>query len=279
MAQLNSDRRFLTLDEIHAVELGLLLKFDAFCEEYGLRYSLAGGTLLGAVRHKGFIPWDDDIDLCMPRPDWDRLVQIAQEDAIPEETGFEARPFFMTELPDTPLLKVIDPHWMVQAEAENEETNLWLDVIPVDGLPSDERDLSRLYSKARVLRKTLMIGTSTAESGHSRARRAFKYIAGPVLRAFNAVKYLGRALDVLARKIPYGSTPYVGVLTWGLYGTGERVPLAGFEKVVGLEFEGREFSCMSCWDEYLSGIYGDYMQLPPEDQRVTHGMKVWKVNY
>lgn len=278
MAQLNSDRQFLTLDEIHAVELSLLLKFDAFCKDYGLRYSLAGGTLLGAVRHKGFIPWDDDIDLCMPRPDWDRLVQIAQKDAIPKETGFEARPFFMTELSDTPLLKVVDPHWMVQAEAENEETNLWLDVIPVDGLPSDERDLSRLYSKARVLRKSLMIGTSTAESGHSRARRAFKYITGPVLRAFNAVKYLGRALDVLARKIPYGSTPYVGVLTWGLYGTGERVPLAGFEKMVGLEFEGREFSCMSCWDEYLSGIYGDYMQLPPEDQRVTHGMKVWKAN-
>lgn len=88
MAQLNSDRRFLTLDEIHAVELSLLLKFDAFCKDHGLRYSLAGGTLLGAVRHKGFIPWDDDIDLCMPRPDWDRLVQIAQEDAIPEETGF-----------------------------------------------------------------------------------------------------------------------------------------------------------------------------------------------
>lgn len=278
MAQLNNDRQFLTLDEIHAVELSLLLKFDAFCKDHGLRYSLAGGTLLGAVRHKGFIPWDDDIDLCMPRPDWDRLVQIAQEDAIPKETGFEARPFFMTELSDTPLLKIVDPRWMVQAEAENEETNLWLDVIPVDGLPSDERDLSHLYSKARVLRKTLMIGTSTAESGHSRARRAFKYIAGPVLRAFNAVKYLGRALDVLARKIPYGSTPYVGVLTWGLYGTGERVPLAGFEKVVELEFEGHEFSCMSCWDEYLSGIYGDYMRLPPEDQRVTHGMKVWKAN-
>lgn len=72
-------REYLSLEEIQGEELKLLLAFDAFCSRHGLRYSLAGGTLLGAVRHKGFIPWDDDVDLCMARPDWDRLVSLRRE--------------------------------------------------------------------------------------------------------------------------------------------------------------------------------------------------------
>ena len=70
---MDEERTYLTLDEVHEELLNLLLRFDAFCKEHNLRYSLDSGTLLGAVRHKGFIPWDDDIDLNMPRPDYDRL--------------------------------------------------------------------------------------------------------------------------------------------------------------------------------------------------------------
>lgn len=276
MSSHDTEHAYLTLDQIRAEELETLVDFDEFCNEHGLRYSLAGGTLLGAVRHKGFIPWDDDIDICMPRPDWDMLIQLLQDDS--KATRLEAMPYPGTELYKTPLLKVVDPRIAVQAEAENEQTYLWLDVFPVDGLPSDEKELARLFSKALTIRKTLMVAATTAESGHSRARRAFKYVMGPVLRALHAVSHCGRLLDKLARDLPYGSTPFVGVLTWGLYGVGERVSFAGFEKTVKLEFEGKEFSCMSCWDEYLSGIYGDYMQLPPEDQRITHGMKAWKVD-
>lgn len=69
----------LSIEELHQKELELLEAFDAFCSEHGLRYSLTAGTLLGAIRHKGFIPWDDDIDVCMPRPDYDRLATLAGE--------------------------------------------------------------------------------------------------------------------------------------------------------------------------------------------------------
>lgn len=74
-----NDNTLLSLDEVHRELLKILVRFDVFCKEHELRYSLSGGTLLGAVRHKGFIPWDDDIDLNVPRPDWDKLVSLRDE--------------------------------------------------------------------------------------------------------------------------------------------------------------------------------------------------------
>ncbi len=269
--------KFLSLDEIHEEEIKLLLAFDAFCKDFDIRYSLAGGTLLGAIRHKGFIPWDDDIDLSVPRPDWDKLISL--RDIFKDETGFEISPAFGSSINATPFIKVINPHIAVQEEGKRDESFLWLDVIPLDGLPASDPEVLRIYKRALFLRKTHAIAVSTADSGSNGPRRLFKHIFGPVLRAFKTQRLVESVLNNFARRTPYGSTCYIGAITWGLYGAGERMPLCDYEKTVLLDFEGHKFSCMSCWDEYLSGIYGDYMQLPPEDQRVTHGLKAWVVDF
>lgn len=271
-----NDNMFLSLDEVHAELLKVLVRFDTFCKEHEVRYSLAGGTLLGAVRHKGFIPWDDDIDLNVPRPDWDRLVSMRDE--LKHDTGLEVIPFFGSDIDATPFIKVIDSHIAVQSESEREPSYLWVDVFPVDGLPESLQKTKRVYKQALFIRKSLAIAVSTAESGHSAPRRIFKKAMGPVLRAVNAQRFLGAKLDSFSRKIPFGSTPYVGGVAWGMYGAGERVSLGGFERLVSLEFEGFAFSCMSCWDEYLTGLYGDYMQLPPVEKRATHEMRAWYVD-
>ena len=98
-------------------------------------------------------------------------------------------------------------------------------------------------------------------------------------RAFPLGKSYARKLDALARSVPYGSTGYVGVLTWGLYGVGERMAIEAFENKVDVEFEGHALPAMSCWKEYLTSIYGDYMQLPPEEERKTHRFEAWKIEH
>lgn len=277
MAEATEDgREYLTLEEIQDEELKMLLGFDAFCGRHGLRYSLAGGTLLGAVRHKGFIPWDDDVDVCMARPDWDQLISLESE--LEDELGLVVAPYTGTDMGATPFVKIVNRAIAVQAGAEEGRSFLWLDVFPVDGLPADGHEVEGIYKRAAHTRSALFVATSTAASGHSVPRRVVKAFAGPLLRAVHAEKFFGARLDGIARMTPYGSTPFVGAITWGLYGTGERMPLEGFERQETVAFGGHELPCMSCWHEYLTGLYGDYMQLPPEDQRVTHEMKAWRVN-
>lgn len=269
-------REYLTLEEVKREELLMLLKFQRFCNEHSLRFSLAGGTLLGAVRHGGFIPWDDDIDLCMPRPDWDRLIALSDEYEV--ETGEVIGSYPGSNLENTPFIKVLSKEIMVHAEKEYESTMLWLDVFPVDGLPDEECAIEKAYSRADSVRSLVMAASSTAASGRNAARRLAKTVLCPVLRVPAIRSLLCGRLDAHARSVAYGTTKTVGAVTWGLYGAGEAMPLEAFEDQATVEFEGHKLPCMSCWHAYLTGIYGDYMKLPPEDKRVAHGMKAWRVD-
>ena len=137
--------KYLTLAELQGELLKLLLRFDAFCKERGLRYSLDSGTLLGAVRHKGFIPWNDDVDVDMPRPDYERLMAFEKE--LPEglhlvNANNSIFPYGFCKL-CTDEIRAQEPSY----DGVMVET-LWIDIFPIDGVPSDRRE--RQKSRRRV---------------------------------------------------------------------------------------------------------------------------------
>ena len=266
-------RRYLSGDEIKAGELRMLVALDEFCRNRGLVCLLIGGTLLGAVRHQGFIPWDDDIDVGMPRPQFDRLVSMGEE--LCEETGLELRGYAGVPLDKAPLVKLCDPGIHVREASAVSDGWLWVDVMPIDGLPADDAELEVAYRGARRLQRLLMALNSTARSSGSKARAVAKLLMRPLGRVPWFNRTVAGQLDGLGRRVPYGSTPYAGVLTWGMYGVGERCPLEGIERPITVTFEGREFLAASCWDEYLTGIYGDYMIPPSEGARKSHGLVAW----
>ena len=253
----------------------MLRAFNAFCDAMGLEYTLAGGTLLGAVRHKGFIPWDDDIDVSMGRPCYDEFLSKRKE--FEAETEYRVVPFRGTEIDVTPYFKVINPSIMVKADIAEESENLWIDVFPVDALPTTDVDLRKTYKKAARLRKAIILAGVKPESGTTFAKQLAKRALQAPLSPPGVVRRQSLRLDSLARAVPYGSTPYVGGVTWGLYGIGEKVSLKGFENHVYFPFEGQDFPCMSCWDEYLTGLYGEYMQLSPFEKRRGHDVVAWRI--
>ena len=259
----------LTSEEIKERELNLLTVFDAFCRENHLRYSLCGGSLLGAIRHKGFIPWDDDIDVLMPRPDYDAFFRLAKE-----KKAFKTGNFSDCTSP-CPFVRLFDADTIVEREysATTDAAHLWIDVFPMDGLPADDEELARLFKKSRFLRHMLVFSDARFGTGASFKSRVVKMLSYLPTRLVGRYRWAAM-IDKNARTLAWDSGDYVGGLAWG-YGPCERVLRSEAETYVDIPFEGRTFKAFSCWDTYLSQLYGDYMVPPPEGKRGNHKMKVW----
>ncbi len=144
----------LNLDEIKKIEFEILIAFDTVCKEHNLRYGLSGGTLLGAIRHGGFIPWDDDIDVVMPRPDYERLIDISNK-------VFNDRLFFSTPKTDYNTVHAYGKLYDMRTEliefpdSKRLKSHVYIDVFPLDGLPNDANKNCKHRKKVRKRMLTL----------------------------------------------------------------------------------------------------------------------------
>jgi lipopolysaccharide cholinephosphotransferase len=258
----------LTSEEIKQYELDILLDIQRFCEEYSLKFYLSGGTLLGAIRHHGFIPWDDDIDICMPRPDYIKFVHNYNSDK-----GFYIKSDILQNW-DAPCSKVLNPLTVVKSHISENETGLWVDVFPVDGLPADIREVEKIYKKCDFYRKLYWNGHAKLGTGNSALHRYSKYVLKPLINIYGCAR-ISAKIERIAQKYAYETSDYVGTITWGIYGVGERMLKKEFVKEVNVTFEKHQFPAFSCWDSYLRGLYHDYMKLPPIEERKDHNMDVY----
>lgn len=241
--------------------IGNLEAIDRVCREHHLRYYLWAGTMLGAIRHKGFIPWDDDMDIAMPRPDYDRLVAHWREwlpqpyEFISHETDASyPYPFGKIEDASTTVLERPDFKFL---------EGVYVDVFPIDGVPSDEKERRRHFKKYKFWRHLLFL----------RGRNPFKHGHGPrswfpwLLHQVFSLQDLQDHVKRLMTKYDYDQSDYVADYDDGLCGVVKK-EILGVPCTYG--FEGRQFMGVEHPDEYLSQKYGDYMQLPPKEKQVQH---------
>lgn len=266
-------REITDLNEIKRIELSILLQVDKICREQGFRYWLCGGTLLGAVRHKGFIPWDDDIDIFMPRQDYNKFIEYCNNSEISFNLFSHETNSYYHNL----YAKVCAANTLVK---ENNyklpDTGVWVDIFPIDGL-GNSFDEARKVVKSAEFKRNLLKAALWRKYFIGKTK-SVKYVVGRFLLFFvgkfvNRKKLIER-IEKIYVKNDFDKMKYCGAVC-GAYGEREIIDRKIFDEDVEIEFEGHLFKAPIGWNEYLSSIYGDYMQLPPEEKRVRHEFKAF----
>jgi lipopolysaccharide cholinephosphotransferase len=255
----------LTPDELRRVQVDILRTIDQFCREQGITYYLAFGTLLGAVRHGGYIPWDDDIDLMMLRTDYVTFIET-----FPGTPSAEGLSLGAPETRDDwpfPYAKVSDDRTQMQEESDVAvPLGVNVDVFPVDGCPqrSTMRRLQRV--ELSVFRSLLTLKSLTPRPGRAWHRRLVTLLTKPLTRLVTT-RWLVERFTNSARRYRTDVSDHVGVrigsFDWS-------VPRAALATPVAVEFEGGSYLAPHDTHLVLTTLYGDYMALPPEAERVSH---------
>ena len=265
------------LYKLQEVNLQMIRLFDAICREEGLTYYAVGGTLLGAVRHHGFIPWDDDVDLCMPRPDYQKFVRLGPA-WMP--AGYRLRTIGLNDEYRTYIAKIEDLNvsflrdYYARGGIVQKKINAWIDIMPIDGAPEDEAELAAHVQRIRRCKQLLSLSMMDRCMGVHKNRsdkERFVIKAGLATGLYKLVdsKRAYKNLVKECRRYPYATAPMLGN-SYGIYDQKEYVPRAVFGTPIRLAFEDMAIASPADPDAYLRHVYGDYMTLPPENEREGH---------
>lgn len=264
----------LSQNEIRQIEFELLKKFDTFCKENSIHYFLSNGTLLGAIKYKGFIPWDDDIDVLVPRVDYEKLLSLYRDDKRYKLFAFEKDSKYRF-----PFAKLCDLD--TQKEEKNTDNGVKLgvdiDIFPLDAWENDlklaHREVRRINKKMFYLGLTKLCWADS----ENQVKRAVKRVAMIFFKIIGS-KYFIKSIIKDCIKDEKKDSPYLGCKSWCIYGKREIIPANVFAENIEVEFEGKLFPAPIGYDAYLRSIYGDYEKDPPlEKQKTHHSFEAYKL--
>ena len=269
----------LTLRETQLAEFDILCKTIDFLDEHHLRYMLAYGTLIGTIRHKGFIPWDDDIDVLMPREDYEKLKQLVHEGKfvsdkyifrLPGDKGYQY-----------PFIKAGSKEYLAVDEtfADGLTQYLWVDFFPLDHYPEDKKKCDRFSCMLLFRMRTLQFNTKKFSRMHSFKAKLFWCYSKCIVKCLGGYQQYAKRIDQIAFK--WGNkNQNTNKIAQGVWAEGHDFynveTLLPPQKDENYPFEGKVFNIPADWDTALRMVYKDYMKLPPVEKRPTHGITVYR---
>ncbi len=257
----------IDIEECHKLLLQIATVFDQICHKYDIPYYMLGGTMLGAIRHKGFIPWDDDMDFGIPRPYFTRFQKIVQAE-LPDNYVLhfpQQRGYIKIKLKGSLLVEKI-----FDQDDELSNSGIAIDIFPLDG--ADNSTLKGfLHTKCIFCLLRIQEGRFCSLSIRSGLKKVVAYV---IKRLPIDDMKLARYIDLLMQKKTYEGSQMVA----NFYGHWRDREI--FDKKIFLQtshycFEGLQLSGVSRYDVYLTSLYGDYMQLPPKSAQLVHADEMY----
>ena len=253
-------KKEIEIQELKDLQLKILLDVDEFCRTNNIRYWLCGGTLIGAIRHQGYIPWDDDIDISMPRPDFDKFVNNYDN----HSPAYRVEAYKHTKNYPYLFAKVIDNRTILeQKDVHIKQLGVCIDIFPVDAVGADGNQI-RQFSHYNFI-----LGYKRLYFWKASLSQKMKAILVRMFSIFLSEEQILSRMNRICRQLPYDKSKYLAVIC-GVYAMKEIVDRDIYENVEYKTFEGYQLPVPIGYHQYLTQLYGDYMTLPPEDKRITH---------
>lgn len=259
------EKRPLTFEDKKGLSIQILHEVDDFCAKNNIKYSLAYGTLLGAIRHKGFIPWDDDVDIMMLRPDYERFVSHFNHDVTKmfSVASYETDGNF-----HFPMAK-ISCNVTTNEELGFDRYGYAIDVFPIDKFPAGEKELKSVIKKKSMYWNLMALKTMKWNKVRS-LRKNLIMSASKAFVKFIPYSLIHKTMRRDISKYEQLRSNYLLGCFYTPYGERDIFPKDFFDTYIPVAYENSSFPVVKEYDKYLTSVYGDYMQLPPEDKRVTH---------
>lgn len=263
------------MNDLQKAEFNILKYFDQFTKKHNLDYFLYAGTLLGSIRHKGFIPWDDDIDVFMTRSNYNKFINVFKKE---NKEGFillncnDQKDYYY------PFSKIVDTKTiMIETNTKKiKDLGVYVDLFPIDNIPDDLNEREFFFKKLNKYKKTMDL---TCNINHKKKSKINLFLR-KIIYYCSSIKlsnYYARRIDSFCQKYYNNNTKEQATIVGG-YGIKEIMDKSIYNKYKKIEFENHYFQSIYNYDFYLKKLYGDYMKLPPKEKRISHHSYIakWK---
>lgn len=255
------------MEDVKQIEIEMLSFIDQICRENDIKYFLDSGTLLGAIRHKGFIPWDDDVDIALFREDYDKLVNLLKDHPKYRAISYENSTYLF------PFAKIIDTTTWVKTEKFDvySDLGIYIDLFPIDNIPDSKFKRKVFFNKIWMGRKAINYVAIEERKLLSKfyqkqLKLFFDYIGYKKINSF---------IDSECRKYEKVDTKNITTIL-GSFKKIKILEKKWFSETKYVDFENLKLPIPAGYDEYLKVLYGDYMKLPPGEQQCGHGMCAYR---